>query len=154
MAYLTLAELVVAMSPAVVTAIFDDDSDSVIDEASVEEFIDRGSAMTDSVIAPVYSGPFPITQQPVPAMIKEHTLQWTLFFILERFPEFTRTLGQNQENRYKQAVTLGERLQSAVLRIPDLTSQPKPANVGGIVRDDGKRIFIDSADGTSNRGDF
>ena len=51
-------------------------------------------------------------------------------------------------------MTLGERLQSAVLRIPDLTSQPKPANVGGIVRDDGKRIFIDSADGTSNRGDF
>src|SRR5437763_1542080 len=122
MAYITTAEFLMAIPPSVALAIFDDNNDSVLDQTTIDFFIARASGITDSVIAPVYAGPFPITQQPVPSMIKEHTLQWTIWFVFERHPEFTRTLGMNQDARYKQAVTLGENLQKAILRIPDLVA--------------------------------
>jgi hypothetical protein len=154
MAYITQAEFMFAISPAMVLAIFDDNSDGVIDAATVDSYIGRGSSMADAWIAPVYTGPFPITQTPVPAMIRELTLLYTLAYTYERHPEYSRIADRGVADMLKRADEMGERLQSAVLRISDYAAQPKPANVGGIVRDDAQRVIVTSANGTSNRGDF
>jgi phage gp36-like protein len=157
MAYITQAELQYALSSTSFIAIFDQDNDGVADEAVVDAVIGRASAMTDAWIAPVYRGPFPITQVPVPAMIRELTIQYCLAIAYERRPDYTRTLeggSSHDEDRWKRADAMGMRLQTAVLRIPDYVAQPAPANVGGIVVSGGSRVFIADANGTENRGDF
>ena len=157
MAYLTQAELQYALSSTSYTAIFDQDNDGVADSAVVDACLARGSAMTDAWIAPVYKGPFPIMQVPVPAMIRELTIQYCLAIAYERRPDYTRTLlgaSDDGKKRWDRADEMGKRLQSAVLRIPDYVAQPVPGNVGGIVTDDSHRIFIAGSDGFSNRGDF
>jgi hypothetical protein len=153
MAYITQAEFFYAVSPAMVLAIFDDNSDGVIDSATVDNYIGRGSSMTDAWIAPVYTGPFPITQSPVPAMIRELTLLYTLAYTYERHPEYSRIADRGVADMFKRADEMGARLQSAVLRIPDYAAQPKPANVGGITNDDGRRVMTNTS-GTRASGDF
>jgi hypothetical protein len=49
---------------------------------------------------------------------------------------------------------MGQRLQAAVLRMPDFTRQPVPANVGTKAVDGTPRIYVASVDGTVNAGDF
>ena len=145
MANITQAEVIIAMSPATVLAIFDDDNDGELDEDSLDRFIARGSAYGDSWVAGVYTGPFPLTTMPIPSMLAEVSLQYTLFFIYERHPEFTRTLGENQDQRWKRAEGLGEKLAKSVQRITEMT----PGNVGSVVHakagstDDCPRIFDD-----------
>jgi hypothetical protein len=152
MAYITQTELAYALSATSYTAIFDQDNDGVADTVVVDAVIARASGMVDAWISPVYAGPFPIAQTPVPAMIRELTVQYALAIAYERRPDVTRTLQGSQANdtdRWARADKMGERLQKAVLRIADLAQ--KPANVGGVVHakagtDDGcGRIFDDMA---------
>lgn len=153
MAYITQAELAYALSGTSFAAIFDQDNDGIADGPVVDAVIARASAMVDAWIAPVYSGPFPIVQSPVPAMIRELTIAYALAIAYERRPDVTRTLQGSTDNdtaRWKRADDMGQRLQSAVLRIPDLTSQPKPANVTrSVVYVDEHRRMTDD-----NGGDF
>lgn len=153
--YVTQAEVEYALTVPLVAAAYDDDQDGVVDEPALEAAIARASSMVDSWIAPVYAGPFPITQQPVPAMIRELTLQFVEALTYDRRPDLARITGSDvQQKRWDRANDMGKRLQSAVQRIPDNAAQPKPSNVGGIVTDDAKRVIIAGRDGYANRGDF
>ncbi len=151
--YITQVELAYALSATSFAAIFDQDNDGIADGPVVDAVIARASGMVDAWIAPVYAGPFPIVQSPVPSMIRELTISYAVAIGYERRPDVTRSLQGSTDNdtaRWKRADEMGQRLQSAVLRIPDLTAQPKPANVTGSVvyTDDRRRI----SDG--NGGDF
>lgn len=154
MAYITQAELEGAVGAERLITLLDDDNDGVVDSSSLDAVIARASALTDAWVAPVYTGPFPITQTPVPAMIRELTIQYSEAMLFERKPEVGRTTTDESRGRWTRADAMGERLQAAVLRITDYAAQAKPSNVGGIVTDGGQRIITTSADGTSNRGDF
>ena len=153
MAYITQAELSYALSATSYNAIFDQDNDGIADGPVVDAVIARASGTVDAWISAVYSGPYPITQSPVPAMIRELTIAYALAIAYERRPDVTRTLQGSADNdaaRYKRADDMGQRLQTAVLRIPDLTSQPKPANVTGSI------VYLDTTRRISddNGGDF
>lgn len=151
MAYITQAELSYALSATSFTAIFDQDNDGVADSTVVDAVVARASALTDAWIAPVYKGPFPITQAPIPAMIRELTIQYALAMAYERRPDVTRTLKGSEDSdakRWERADKMGQRLQAAVLRIPDLVAQPKPANVtGSVAIASGPRIVADDGMG-------
>jgi hypothetical protein len=139
-AYITVAELQASMSPTSFATIFDDDNDSVTEDATVDAAIERASALVDAWISPVYAGPFPITQTPVPAMIRELTIQYALAFAYQRRPDYTRTLESgdaNERERWDRADAMGERLQKAILRIVEL---PNPANVGSTVHVGGAEV--------------
>lgn len=134
MAYITQSELSYALSATSYAAIFDQDNDGIADGPVVDAVIARASAMVDAWISPVYTGPFPITQSPVPAMIRELTVQYALAIAYERRPDVTRTLegaNSNDAARWARADAMGQRLKGAIQRIVEL---PIPANEGGTVR--------------------
>jgi hypothetical protein len=154
MAYVTHAEVQAAMSPQTFIGVFDDDLDGEADDVPIDEMIERASSRTDGWLAAIYNGPWPITQTPVPGLVRELTLQYVLAMAYERRPDFARQLGGDDKDRWARADELGKRLEAAVLRITDLEGQAKPANVGGVVVDNASRIIVDDPDGTSNSGDF
>jgi hypothetical protein len=154
-AYVTEAELELAIGKPVLLAYLDDTNAGTIPTATVDAFIARASALVEAWIAPVYKGPFPITQSPVPSMVRELTIQYVEALIYERRTELARNDATDEaKGRWARADAMGARLQSAVLRIPDYTAQPKPGNVGGVVIDDGRRVMAPNPDGTRNGGDF
>ena len=155
MAYCTEAEVTYALGASIVTAIYDDDNDGIADSASLDAVIARASALVDSWIAPVYKGPFPISQTPIPSMIRELTLQYVEAMSYDRKPDLARGFGSDdQQKRWPRADQMGERLQAAILRIPDNAAQPTPANAGGIVVDGSSRVMTTGTDGTDYGGDF
>lgn len=140
MAYLTNAEVLTAMGESAVLTFFDDDNDGLPDDAVVESVIAQASALTDAWISPVYSGPFPITQQPVPGMVKQLTLTYLKALAYERKPGYTRAIaeaGANAEAYWARADEMGERLQKAVLRITEL---PSPKTTTTVVRAGGAAV--------------
>jgi Protein of unknown function (DUF1320) len=155
-AYIAQADLENALSPQTILAIFQDDlTVGTPSAAAMADVCARASAMVDSWLAPVYTGPFPIVQSPVPAMCKELALHYAVAFSFERHPDYVRTFGEApRAERWRRADEMGARLQAAVLRIPDYVADPVPANVGGLVYDTGPRTILDAADGTSHGGDF
>jgi len=156
MAYVTQAEVTYALGGPVVIALYDDSNAGVADSATLDAAIARASALVDSWIAPVYAGPFPIVQTPIPSMIRELTLQYVEAISFDRRPDIARGFGSDdKQQRWPRADQMGLRLQAAVQRIPDLTAQPKPSNVGGIVVDDGARVMTSGISGVGrNSGDF
>ena len=155
MAYVTQAEVSYALGVSIVTAIYDDTNAGVPDSASLDAVIARASGMVDSWIAPVYKGPFPITQTPIPSMIRELAIQYVEAMTYDRRPDIIRGFGSDdQQKRWPRADEMGQRLQAAILRIPDYAAQPKPANVGAIIVDDGQRVMTTGPDGIYRGGDF
>lgn len=153
--YVTQSEVSFALGVPIVTALYDDVNSGTPDSPSLDAAIARASALVDSWIAPVYKGPFPILQVPIPAMIRELALQYIEAISYDRRPDIVRGFGSDdQQKRWPRADEMGKRLQAAVLRIPDLVAQPKPTNVGGLIVDDGSRVMTTGSDGTRYGGDF
>lgn len=151
MAYLTHAEVIAAMGAAAVVTFFDDDNDGVADNAVLDAVIARASALTDAWISPVYSGPFPITQTPVPAMIRELTLSYVSTLAHDRRPGYTRAIadaGEDAAARWTRADAMGERLQKTILRITELPAAGTTkthVRAGGTALESGEtsRVFDD-----------
>jgi hypothetical protein len=140
MAYLTHAEVLTAMGESAVLTFFDDDNDGMPDEVALESVIEQASALTDAWISPVYAGPFPISQAPVPAMVRQLTLTYIKALAYERKPGYTRAVaeaGANAEAYWARADEMGERLQKAVLRITEL---PSPKTTTTVVRAGGAAV--------------
>jgi hypothetical protein len=83
--------------------------------------------------------------------LKYAALEYAVALMYDRHPEYTRT-GTDRSERMKRADQRMERVLDARQR-PPTVPQP-PANVGGTVVDNGPRIYIDSANGTKNAGDY
>ena len=159
MAYITVAELNVAMGPQMVLQMFDDQATNTVYEPSVDAVVARASALVDSWIAPVYTGTFPMTfasESVVPGMILELAVQYAVAIAYERHPDYANAIASSpNKDRFARADALGLQLQAAIRRIPDMPGQLKPVNVtGAILYDDGRRVIADNPDGTTNSGDF
>lgn len=154
--YATQTDLENALSRSTVTALFDDDGAGIPTQGALDGVLERASRRVDSYLARVYLGPFPVTQVPVPMVIRDAALEFAIAFSFERHPEYVHTYGETYRgaSRYKRACDMMDRLCQGQQEIPDWTLQPKPRNVGGIINSTGPRTIIDSPDGTNNGGDF
>lgn len=154
--YVTQEDLENALSPPTVTALFDDAGLGVPSVGALTGVLERASRRVDSYLARVYVGPFPVTQTPVPMVIKDAALEFAIAFSFERHPEYVHTYGETYRgaSRYKRACEMMDRLCQGQQEIPDWVLQPKPRNVGGIITSAGPRTIINSPDGTNNGGDF
>lgn len=155
MAYVSQADLQNALGLPALLALTDD-TNSGTPTAGVITFVTtRASAWVDSFLAANYVGPFPITQNPAPAMMAEAALYKAIEFMYDRRPEYLRNTMEGVRKDYnKAAIDLLTRLIDGVQYMPDFTGQPKPGNVGGIVYDNSPRMMIDGSSGTYNGGDF
>lgn len=154
--YATQEDLEGALSQSTVQALFDDDNNGSADSKAILAVLNRASRMVDSYLARVYVGPFPVTQTPVPEVIKVVTLEYAIAYSFERHPEYVHTYGEHYraKSRFDRAEAMAERLCNGMMEIPDWILQPKPRNVGGIIISSGPRTIIDSFDGEENGGDF
>lgn len=149
MSYITQGDLEALITPEAVLAIFNDQNTGAVNTSALTKLLNLASAQVDSYIARNYRGPFPI--KPVPQTIKHATLLWARAFAYERHREYARVY---QDGPRKEAHMACERLATANWLLPDHSAQPKPANVGGIVVDDTRRLMIPGPNGEDNQGDF
>lgn len=154
--YVTKDDLIGALSPSTVTALFDDDGAGVPTESAVQAVLNRASRRVDSYLARVYMGPFPVTQVPVPQAIMDAALEFAIAFSFERHPEYVHTYGETYRgaSRYKRACEIMDRICQGQQEIPDWVLQPKAGNIGGIIINAGPRTIIDGPNGENNGGDF
>lgn len=131
MAYVTQAEMERRFGARLIQTLFDDAAGGV-DTTSLGDVRQAASDWVDSVIAMEYTGPFPLTQDPLPAMVREATLLFAIAFSYDRNPEYARMLGDGARPDYRK---LGEKLcddiKKNLKRIVGYTAEPNPANVGG-----------------------
>ena len=161
MAYITVAELNVAMGPQMVLQMFDDMQTGAVYEPSVDAVVARASAMVDSWIAPVYAGTLPMTfasESQVPGMILELAVQYAVAIAYERHPDYANAIASSpNKDRFARADALGKQLQAAIRRIPDLINNP-PANVGGVSLTVGTNVTLPNPAylpyGCTGNGDF
>ncbi len=151
MAYIQQSDLEALLSAPVVLAIYDDQNTGAVNQAVLNEILQLASSRVDSYLATVYAGPFPITQFPIPTMIKDAALAWARAFSFERHSEYVRQHGKTPR---KEAEDLCTRLTEAREYLTDYLAQPQPSNTGGIVLNNGPRMLVDGIDGTYNSGDF
>lgn len=156
MAYATQADLENQLSPATVLALFNDQDTGAVHAPAMDAVLTRASSWVDSFLARVYRGPFPVTQSPVPAAIKDATIEFAIAFAFERHPEYVHTFGEAYRStaRFKRACDMMERICNGLQEIPDWLLQPKSLNIGGVITVSGPRTIIDNPDGTNNGGDF
>lgn len=155
MAYLTQTDLTNRLGGQTVTALYDDTGTSTVNATALADVLAGASARVDSYLARNYEVTLPITQVPIPAMVKEAALEWAIYLSFRRKPEYIRTYwNQALPDLQKSAEELSDRLAEAAQYIPDLAAQPTPGNVGGVTYDTGARLICDASDGTTNAGDF
>lgn len=155
--WLSQADLEGAMSVATVAAIFDDQNTGTLNVAAMGLVIDRGEHEVLSWLIDEY-GQDVLTNSTLQAdladdiFLKGCALEYTVAYAFDRHPEYVRANGRERGDRFKRAQ---ERMERVLQSRQRPTSMPKvPANVGGFVVDNGPRLVVDSADGTSNAGDF
>lgn len=155
-AYLVQDDLESALSPSTVLALYDDENKGVVNQTALNAVLTRASRWVDSYLARVYVGPFPVSQLPVPEIIKDAAIEFAIAFSFERHPEYVQTYGEQYRagTRFKRACEMMDRICQGQQEIPDWNLQPKPRNVGGIITSAGPRTIIDSPDGSVNGGDF
>lgn len=160
--YITPADLVDRLNPTTFLAIYDDDSTNSVATVSssnvVKQVIRLAHSRVFSRLPNLYKTPPNVDPNTVavPDLLYDAELAYAVALSLQRHPEYVRTFGENQKVKqaFEQAEDIMRLLQDDTLRIADLPPAPSPLNVGGIITDNGQRVFIDSADGTRNGGDF
>ena len=91
---------------------------------------------------------------PVPELLVELGLMYGEALAWKRNPDYLNAMkmGPSVENMLKLADQMGARIQSAILQMPD--NAEVPANVGGIIVDDGMKFMITDKDGNNNGAGF
>lgn len=154
--YAEQTDLEYVLSPTTVRILFEDQGNGVVDQKAIKGVLNRASRMVDSYLARVYKGPFPVSQVPVPEIIKAVTLEFAVAYSFERHPEYVHTYGETfrSKSKLEGAEAMAERLCTGLQEIPDWGLSPKAMNIGGIIISDGPRTIIDGIDGEYNGGDF
>lgn len=144
-----------ALTPKVMLALFDDGNLGTPDAAAVQLVLDDAEAEVQSYLVGDYPNPLPVSAAS-DALLRRCALDFAICLSFERHPEYVRSIGEEQrkETRWDRACKRMARIQSAIQIPPTLSQAVQPANIGGIVTDNSKRIIIDGADGTFNGGDF
>jgi uncharacterized protein DUF1320 len=155
-AYWNRTDLENALGPATVAAIYDDAvaADGSINDGALTSVQQRSDATVNSYIAVNYpKATLPV--DPVPDTLKFASLEYGIVYSRDRKPEYWKTTQEHErQERLKAANAQMDQYIAAQRFLYDMAVEPKPANVGGLVYDTGPRTIIDSADGTSNGGDF
>lgn len=160
--YITIADIVKAISDTTVLACCDDlntgdiDDESVID--TVEALIDRAEAEVNSYLMRAYpSLVFPVVQIPLSTMLKQAALMFAVPFTFMRHPEYVKQYGDDVRGGLtaeQKARDFMERLCTGRQFLFDVPAEPKPSVLGGIYIASGPRTIIDGPNGCYNGGDF
>lgn len=146
-------------SPETVKAIFDDANTGTLNQVAIAAIIDRGEQEVLSWIVGEY-GPPPFTTQVLADLgadpfLKYCALEYIVAHMFDRHPEYVRSGGKERGDRFMRADERMKRVLDARQRPP--TVPDKPANVGGVLVDNGPRMYIDSPGSppsNSNSGDY
>lgn len=154
MAYLVQSDLENAIGLQTVFALFSDGT-AQVNAAAMADCLNRASYLVDSFIARVYAGPFPITQSPIPGMIRVAAIDFAASFAFERHPEYARSFGEDPRAKlWQRALDTMERICDALQEMPDFVAQPKQKTIGGVLYDKGPRTISDDTSGNDRGGDF
>ena len=151
--WLEQTDLANVMSVATFSAIFDDATTGVTNLDIVASVIERAEQEVLSWLVAEYG---PAIEKAVglgsDLFLKGCAVEFALAYAFDRYPEYVRANGKESVDRHNRAE---ERMGRVLQSRQRPTSLPiLPANVGGAVVDNGPRIAIDSANGTSNMGDY
>lgn len=158
--FITASLLRTALSPTTYTAIFDDDNAGDLDAIDASEqvalCIKRAHVRVVSRLGILYNKIPDGTDTQISDLLVDAELNYAVGIAFDRHPEYVRTYGESDRRKaaFDQADATMEMIQSSILSIVDAPPEVKPANVGGIITDGGQRVFLDSADGCRNSGDF
>lgn len=152
--YIMQADLQAALNPGTFLQCFDDDNDGSVDDddPNVAQVIRRAHSEVLSYLPRVYDG----LPNATPTLLFSAELDYALAFSFDRHPEFAKTYGTEQrDSAWKRAEGKMERVANSIQQLTDNAPAAAPATEGGIVCDPNPRhVICDSADGTSNSGDF
>jgi hypothetical protein len=160
MALITAADLRNALGTATYMALFDDEQTGSITEvdasANVLLVLRRAHVRCISWLGTNYAKIPKSTDSDVSDLLVDAELNYAMGLAYDRHPEYVRAYGADpqRKNAWDQAELTMMRIQEAILKLVDSPSMAEPLNVGGLVIDSGQRIFLDSADGQRNSGDF
>lgn len=159
--YIRAADVINRLTPTTYIAIYDDSNNnsvSNVNDAAVQLDIDSAEGEVDSYLISENTLPLPTTTNPaIDRLVKLAALDFAESFAFRRHPDYVRTFGENPraEGAYEMATARMKRIRTAIQQLPDVGAQTgKPANVGGLVIDDGPRTITQSADGTDNGSGF
>jgi hypothetical protein len=134
-AFIVQKDLENALSPAVVLALFDDQSVGTASATAIAEVIDSAEAEVRSYLVNPFGTPLPAAAFTDP-LLRLACIDFAIVFAYERHPEYVRSQGETGklESRWKRAKERMERIQAAMQRPATLDPSTKPSNVGGQVR--------------------
>lgn len=157
---ITAANLRDAIGTATYMALMDDEQLGVVEavdtSSAVALLLSRAHIRCVSWLGANYAKTPLVTDTDVSVLLQDAELNYAVGLAYDRHPEYVRNFGEEPKRRaaYDQAELTMQRIQEAILRLPDMPSMGQPANVGGIVYDSGPRTLTDSIDGTYNGGDL
>jgi len=154
-------DLRTALNPTTYLAIFDDDNTGDIDAVDASDqvtlCIRRAHTRVVSRLGVLYEKIPDGTDSSYPELLVDAELNYAQGIAFDRHPEYVKTFGESDRRKacFEQAEATMDMLQEAILRIVDVPPEPKPRNVGGVVVDDGQRVFLGrNGCGGFNSGDF
>lgn len=153
--WLTQTDLENATTPTTVIQCFDDAATSTVNAPAVADVIARAESETLSWLDEFGPPPFNSTilaQLGGDQFLKTAAQARAVILMYDRAPETVRQTVNDLEKRRKDWNELMTRIKDARQRPPNVPTPP--ANVGGVIVDNGARIYADSADGTKNSGDY
>jgi hypothetical protein len=152
--WLSQADIENAVSPDTAAACFDD-GNSCISTTAVLLVITQAEMEVLSWLGDY--GPPPFSSQTLAQLgsdsfLKSCAVEFAKYYTFDRHPEYVRSNGKDQQDRWDRAEKRMERVLDARQR-PPTTTVPTQA-VGGATIDDGPRIYVDDASGRRNSGDY
>ncbi len=152
--WLTEKDIEDAINRATLLACFDDGNGN-FEASALASIIKQAEVEVMSWLGDY--GPPPFSAQTLAALgadyfLRSAALEYAKYFVFDRHPEYLRTSATAQQDRLKKCEERMERILDARQR-PAQTTQPTTA-VGGATVDNGARIYVDNADGTTNSGDY
>ena len=148
-----LADIQAALSPATVVQCFNDNRDGVPDAVAVLAVCKRATAQALSWIVGHYTLG---TAVDTDDLVRAAALDYAIAYTFERHPEYVRTFGEGpRAERWTRAEDTMGRIKAGIQRPVSVEiSQGPSKTVGGVIRDDGVRMFVPGPDGSRNNGDF
>lgn len=157
---ITAAQLRTALTRPTYMALFDEDQSGI--EAAVDASdgvalcLRRSHALCISFLGVNYSKIPLVTDADVPDLLVHAELCYATGMAFDLHPEYVRQYGEDPRRKaaYDQAEKIMFRVQEAVLQFVDSASMKEPENVGGIVVNEGQKVFLGTTSGALNSGDF
>ena len=152
--YISQQDLQDAMSLATLLACTDDNHDRVPDPTVVSLILERAEGLVDSFIARSYGVPFtPVGA--VARIIRMAAIDIAVALCFERHTDYVRGFGEApRKERMDRAMAMLERIADADLLITEQQPAKTDLQKGGICGMPARPMYVQSADGTDNGGDF